>query len=168
MPRLISFNARQAAGAEQTGEIDVVLTEITHPDLEDPLRLSTDPTELLSEEPLVYGTKSGGYDWLFCGMGAILPGDEEGAPQSVSLFFENIDGNVGAVARSILTPARIDLFRVLASSPDVIEQSYIKFQGTEATIEADKVEIAISRAHFTSEPFPPHPMSKQNTPGLFV
>ena len=60
MSRRVSLNARQAQIDPVSAEIDVVLIEITHPDLDAPIRLSTDNTERISDEPLIYGTRSPG------------------------------------------------------------------------------------------------------------
>lgn len=56
--RRVSLNARLAQDALGSDEIYVALFEINHPDLEKPIRLSTDNTERLSVEPLYYGTRS--------------------------------------------------------------------------------------------------------------
>ena len=58
MSRRLSLNARQAQIDPVSPEIDVVLIEIAHPDLDAPLRLSTDNTEMISDEPRIYGTRS--------------------------------------------------------------------------------------------------------------
>ena len=56
--RRISLNARMANNAQASAEIPVVLIEMNHPELEKPIRLSTDNTERLSIDPLYYGTRS--------------------------------------------------------------------------------------------------------------
>ena len=52
--RRISVNARSAHDAASTDEIEVVLIQIEHPQLAAPVRLSTDPTERISVDPLTY------------------------------------------------------------------------------------------------------------------
>ena len=49
--RRVSLNARLAREAGSTAAIEAALFEITHPDLEAPIRLSTDNTERLSDDP---------------------------------------------------------------------------------------------------------------------
>lgn len=78
------MNARLALEAEATDEIEVALFLIEHPDLEAPIRLSTDNTERLQSDPLIYGTRSSwrGSDpvtqpFLWIVASAILPGDAE-------------------------------------------------------------------------------------------
>jgi hypothetical protein len=56
MSRLVSLNVRVAANAEHASEVPVALVTITHPGLDAPVRLSSDPTSRLSADPLRYGT----------------------------------------------------------------------------------------------------------------
>ena len=105
--RRISVNARSAHDAASTDEIEVVLIQIEHPQLAAPVRLSTDPTERRSVDPLTYGTRS---TWLganpvtspflFILASAELPGDQEDAPASTALVLENVDVDLAVLLRS--------------------------------------------------------------------
>ncbi len=59
---IIPLTVRRAMYAEHSEECEVALVTITHPDLDAPVRVSSDPTERLSVEPLrlrkFFGVKS--------------------------------------------------------------------------------------------------------------
>ena len=57
--RRLSLNARMMQDEQSSDEIYVVLFKVTHPDLPEPIRLSTDNTERIASEPdVIYGTRS--------------------------------------------------------------------------------------------------------------
>lgn len=167
MPYTISFTQRAAAHAEVSGEIEVVLLTITHPDLAAPIRLSSDPTEKLSLDPLGYGTISGGHQYDFVLMSAVLPDDIEGNPAAASFLFENVDADMAAVLRSIGSPASINIKLVLASAPDTIEIEYNELQAIKGSYDASQVTIDVSRASLSNEQWPAHSMTQRRFPGLY-
>ncbi len=57
--RRVSLNARTAFDAATTAEVEIAQIMIEHPALDAPVRLSTDPTERISTDPLMYGTRCG-------------------------------------------------------------------------------------------------------------
>lgn len=152
--------------AERTPELELLLVEITHADLAEPIYLSSDPTERLSTEPLVYGTTSNGIEYQFVLMGAVLPDDHKGTPPRTSLSFENIDSSYVELIRSFTTPAAVDLKVVFASAPDLVTQSYAGFQMTRVTYDEGSIKFDISREPFLSEPFGAR-QTKNLFPGLF-
>lgn len=167
MPRTLSLNARAAFNAQQTDEVLVVLVEITHEDLEETIRLSSDPTTRLSTDPLRYGTIHQGNEYEFVLMRAIWPDDREGSPPGASLAFENVAADMASIVRSITSPARVDLLAVLASSPDHIEEAYRDLRTSRATYDAGQIVIDITRELVVNEPWPAHRMTQNRFPGLF-
>lgn len=177
--REISLTARTSFNAAHTEEIPVVLVTITHADLSAPIRLSSDPTERLSIDPLRYGTISRGETYEFVVMSALLPDDKDGAPPQASLVFANImagkDGEVelglaasfAEVARSFQTPASVTIEVVLASSPDDVEWRCTDMRTVSAEYNAERLTVPLSREIATSEPMPSYTMSKQWFPGLY-
>ena len=91
MSRRLSLNARLAHEDEFSGEIEVMLFVIEHPELDAPIRLSTDNAVRISTDPEIYGTVSswrgGGpanpYLWVVAS--AVLPGDSDDAPAAATL-----------------------------------------------------------------------------------
>ena len=173
--RRLSLNARLALDAPASAEIEVALFVIEHPDLEAPIRLSTDNTERLSVDPLIYGTRSNwrGADpvtdpYLWIVASAVLPGDDDEAPASARLVIENLDAGLGTLLRSFTEPPMISMAVVLADSPDVIEAEWTGLQLASAEITAAEITLTLSRDEVELEPFPPGRMTRLNFPGLHL
>lgn len=169
--RLISMNARLALDAAATDEIEIGLIRITHPDIAEVVRLSTDPTERITTEPLVYGTHStwltsDGSPFLFCLVSLAVPGDQDDSPPQASLVFENVDNDVAALLRSVTDRATVDIAVVLASSPNVVEAEFLGFKLVSASGDASSVTLSISLDPVTAEPWPKGRMTRQRFPGL--
>ncbi|KQP52997.1 hypothetical protein [Methylobacterium sp. Leaf106] len=169
MPRVVSLNARAAVNAPNTDQVPVLLVTIRHPSLTAPAYLSSDPTVRLSIEPLVYGTKHAGNDYLYVLVGAVLPDDQKDSPPKTTLTFENIDKDMAKVLRGITpgTYASVDLDIVLAGSPEVVERSHTNLRGVRGSYDAAQVSLDISREPFTSEPWPDGRMTSSRFPSLF-
>lgn len=171
--RRLSLNARLAQDAMTSDEIEVALIFIEHPELDEPIRLSTDNTERLSDEPLYYGTRSKWrgsnrisepFLWIIASV--ILPGDAEDAPASAKIVLENLDSEIVELLRSFTEPAVISIAVVLASSPDLIEAEWTGFQLVSADITAGEIALSLSRDEIELEPFPAGRMTRLNFPGV--
>ncbi|WEO73769.1 hypothetical protein [Agrobacterium vitis] len=172
--RRVSLNARLAMEMGMTDEVYVALFYITHPDLDEPVRLSTDNTERLSDEPLMYGTRSSWMDsntssepFYFVLASTILPSDLDDAPTSGNLVLENVDNDIAKVLRSFTTLATIHMAVVLASSPDYIEIEYRNMQIVSADLTAGEVTLSFSRQDIEEEKSPGGRMTRSQFPGLF-
>lgn len=169
--KTISLNARVSHDAEVSAEIEVALIRITHEDLDAPVLLSTDPTEVLTYDPLTYGTWSnwGGTEnaYLFALVGVTPPGDPEDGPPNAALVFENVDNDISKLLRETTGQAVIDIAVVLASTPDTIEVRYTGFKLLAASGDAGTVSLTISREPITAEPWPAGRMTRQRFPALF-
>lgn len=175
MSRRVSLNERLAQEAGSTAEIRVVLVEITHPDLPEPIRLSTDNTERLSVDPLYYGTRSTWrganpstepYLWVIAS--TLLPSDKEDVPAGGTLILENLDREMVRLVRSYTDMATISMAVVLASSPDLLEAEYTGMEILSADIDAGEIVLTFSREEIEMEPFPKDRMTRNNNPGLFL
>ena len=174
--RRLSLNARMAIDPVSSDEIFVLLMEFAHPDLEDgPIRLSTDNAERISEDPLIYGTRSTwrGADpvsqpFLWIVASALLPSDQEDTPAAAQIVLENLDSEMVAVLRSFRTPATVNMAVVLADTPDLIEAEYLDLQLVSAEISDGEIQLSISRDEIELEPFPPARMTRDRFPGLHL
>jgi len=174
MSRRLSLNARQAQIDPVSAEIEVVLIEVTHPDLEAPIRLSTDNTERLTEEPLVYGTRSSWrganpatdpYLWIVAS--AVLPDDADDAPAQAQIVLENLDARMVEVLRSYVGQATVAMAVVEAGTPDVIEAEWQDLRLTNAEGTASEITLSLSRDEIELEHFPSGRMTRQKFPGLW-
>lgn len=171
--RTISFNARLAADAESTAEIEVVLVKITHPLLDTPIRLSSDNTERLSLEPLMYGTRStwltdDGSPFLFILMGAQIPDENPEEPPAGNLVLANLDSDIAEVLTSTTVPAVVSMALVLASSPNEVEHEFLDMQLRSAEGDGDQIVLSFTSEPVLSESYPPTRMTKERFPGLYA
>ncbi|EPX82105.1 hypothetical protein Salmuc_02473 [Salipiger mucosus DSM 16094] len=167
------MNARTAHDAPISDELEIALFQVEHPDLAEPVRLSTDPTQRISTDPLRYGTRSSwnGVDptaepYWFVLVSAELPGDQEDAPAAASLVLENVSNDIAATLRSVTTRATVHMAVVLAGSPDLVEAEYRGLVMVGAEGDAGEVVISITRQPIEEEPFPMMRMTKDRFPGL--
>ncbi len=175
--RKLSLNARMAHDAVGSKEVEVVLVQITHPETNQIIRLSTDPTERISYQPLSYGTRS---DWLgadpeddaeaflFILMSAMLPDDSEDSAPAAQLVLEAVDNRIAEALRSTTLRATVSMAVVLASSPNKIEFEARNFRLVSAEGNAEAITLSISRDPITSEPWPAGRMTRERFPGLFA
>ncbi|WP_430914066.1 DUF1833 family protein [Methylobacterium sp. sgz302541] len=167
MARTIPVTTRAVLQAAQADEAAALLVIITHETLDEPVRLSSDPTVRISSEPYVLGTRHQGLVYPFVLMSAVLPDDQERSPPKTTLAFENVDADMAKVLRSITSPAEVEMRIVLASTPDQIEARFTRLRATKGSYDANQVSLDISREPFTSEPMPAGRMTADRFPGLF-
>ena len=172
--RRLSLAYRQSFEEGSTAEVQVALFHIEHAAMDVPVRLSTDPTERLSEDPLCYGTRSAfnGANPLyqpfqFVLVSALLPGDQENAPAEAALVLENVTKGIADELQSVTSPATVHMAVVLASSPDHIEAEYRDLLLTRAEGTASDITLYLSRLPIEAESFPAGRMGRQRFPGLF-
>lgn len=171
--RRVSLNARLAHDDLTSAEIEVALFRIRHPLLPAPIRLSTDSTERLSDDPPVYGTRSAWgeanpitepYLWVIAS--TVLPGDADDAPAAATLILENLDSEMVELVRSFTDPATVDVAVVLASSPDLVEAEWSELMIMSADITAGEITLSLSRDEIELEPFPAGRLTRNRFPGL--
>lgn len=174
--RRVSLNARLAREAGSTAAIEAVLFEITQPGLEAPIRLSTDNTERLSDDPIMYGTRSAwrGADpltepYLWIVANVLLPSDQEDAPAATRIELENLDARmVGILTGFVTPPATVRMAVVLAETPDLVEAEWSGLQLLVSDIEAGTIALSLSREEIEAEYFPMGRMSRRRFMGLHL
>lgn len=171
--RLLSLNKRLALDAPASDLIEVALIEISHADLPAPIRLSTDNTERITTDPLVYGTRStwrganpASEPFLWVVAGAVLPGDDAEAPATAQLILDNLDSAMVELLRAVSSPPDVALAVVMAASPDLVEQEWTGLRVTSAEVDAGQIVLSLSRDQIELEPFPAGRMTRRNFPGL--
>lgn len=169
--RTISLNARTAYNKSFTAEEEVCLLIFRHPALATPIRLSTHPTEILSENPRTYGTFStwqtaGDEPFFYCLVQAILPDDQGEAPPRAKVAFSNVDNRFSDLLQSLSSRPTCDMAVVLAGSPNYVEAAFYGLEVIAAEGNADQVLLSLSREPMTSSPYPSDRMTKLRFPGL--
>lgn len=161
--RPLSLTMRQAANAEETGQVLAFLITIEHDDLADPIRISSDPTGLLSSSPLLYGTVSRGDTFNFLPLTLKLPDDADDAPPAMQLVLDNVGREAIPLLRSVSTPARVSVELVLASAPDDVEAAWPEFDLVNVSYDAGQITLQLTVNALVNEPFP----AGTFTPGAF-
>lgn len=169
--RLLSLNARTALDQRGSEEVEVLLILIEHPDLEAPLRMSTDPTERISLEPVMYGTYStwetdDNSPFYFILMEALVPDEQDDAPAQASLILQMLDSDIGEVLTSTTEQATVSMAVVLASSPNVVEAEWLGLRMVNAEIDSGQAQLRFSTEPIYEEPFPADRLTKERFPGL--
>ncbi|WP_172298365.1 hypothetical protein [Pseudoruegeria sp. HB172150] len=173
--RVLSLNARAARDAQSTDEVEVMLFSFDHDNLDAPLRVSTDPTERISTEPLLYGTRSSwlGADpetepYLFTVASAGLPDDTEEGGGTIELILSNLSVEIAKTLRSFTDRATVDIAVVLASSPDEIEDELRGLKLIESSGDASDYRLVITRDPVEEESVPTDSFSKARFPGMYA
>lgn len=154
--------------ARETGKVPVFLLTITHPLLDDPIRLSTDPTTRITEVPLVYGTVSRGETFIYVGMKITVPDDKDRSPPSSRITIFDIDQDTIALIRAVSSPPpSVKMEMVLADNPDVVEIDIPKLEIISADYTREVVTLECVIDMLVSESYPAHSFSPAYFPGLF-
>jgi hypothetical protein len=164
MSRSVSPAFLSAANAQETDEVIICLLTITHPDLDAPIYLSSDPTVRISDVPLVYATESRGNDYLFLPFEFTLPDDKSDSPPRVLLTMDNVERTLVSILRSVSTPADVLMEIILASSPDDIELDLPPLQLGTVNIGEQQISVELVADGLINEPFP----AGLFTPGAFA
>ncbi|MGY5789048.1 DUF1833 family protein len=167
MSRNLSPGFLAALYSQETDEVVVCLLTVTHDDLDQPVYLSSDPTERLSDVPLVYGTVSRGNEHLFLPFEFTLPDDKSDSPPRIQLSMDNTDRSLVALLRSFATPASVLVELVLASDLDAVEIQMPALQLSDVTLGEGRVAATLVADSLINEPHPAHLFTPGSFPGLF-
>lgn len=152
--------------AQETDEVVVCLLTVTHDDLSEPIYLSSDATVRLSDDPLVYGTMSRGYEFLYLPFEFTLPDDKSDSPPRVQLAIDNTDRELVAQLRSFSTPASVKVELVLASDLDTVEVQLPALQLSDVTL-SETISATLVADGLINEPHPGRQFTPGSFPGLF-
>lgn len=173
MSQTPSYALRRKQDAAIDDDPLIVLFEFTHADLEEPIRLSSDQTEVISSDPRIYGTRSTwrGTDpeteyFRAVACSIQMPGDQADAPAAAQVGFDLFDASLPTLLRSFSTRAACNVALVLASDPNTVERQWLGMEIMDSDI-SETVSISASRKPIEEESAPMELMNKQRFPGLF-
>lgn len=160
MPRPLSTALKAALYAQQTGEVILAKTTITHASIiGGPLRVVNDLQNFVSQ----------GNTYVALPFQVTLPADGEDGRPTVRLVIDNVDRSMVTAIRSIppSSPPTVQIDLVLASTPDVIEISFPNL--TLRNVDYDQFVISGDLAvnQDDREPIPYQRYTPQLFPGLF-
>lgn len=129
MARTLSAAALASAHAQETGEAWLVLLTITHPALAQPIRVTSDNQD----------TVSNGNTFQTFPFQITLPGEDPESPSRARLKIDNVDRSIVNTLRTITSAPSLMIQVVLASQPNVIEVEFTGLTLREAEYDAQSV-----------------------------
>lgn len=167
----ISLDALRAIYAQESGDYPILLLTISHKNMSEDIRISTDPTTRLpaftTDENVVYGTVSQSLDFIYCPIEISLPSDEEDSAPQTELTVSNVGRELVEAIRSLETSPTVTMEMVLASNTDQLEGHIAGFQFQDITINTLTITGTLTIETLTNEPFPFRTFTPSTAPGLF-
>lgn len=158
MARNVSAAFIEAVNATNTTEVFLGLVTIDHPDLDVPIRVTTDSVKTLSE----------GQEYLPFPFTLRLPTDEDDARGALAqIQIDAVDRRIVTAARQISGVPKVDISIVLASNPDAVEVSWPTFNLSNFRAQADTITGDLVFELLEQEPFPGDRFDPTLFPGLF-
>lgn len=164
--RQVSETFKRAVFAQQTDEVFICLVTITHPSFTAPIRIASDPFEVL---PIagVRGVVSRGEEYVYLPFEIKLPSQDETGISRASLSVDNVDREIVSAVRGADSALGITIEVVMSSDVDVPEVAIQNFRLDRVTYDAFTVSGDISVEYFDLEPFPARRFTPSDFPGLF-
>lgn len=158
MPRALSATAKRAIFAQETGEVFVVLLELTHPQLPAPIRVCSNGDTIIHD----------GADYVpFPFRASLLSEPDDTVPQA-TLEIDNVDRQIVEAVRSVSgQPISVRMKVVLASSPDFVEAGPFDLKLRDVGYDALVVSGTLAVDDVFTAAFPSPIMSPTTAPGLF-
>lgn len=156
----------RAVNASHTNEVFIILITITHSVLSDPIRVSSDPTQVLPVAT-VRGTISNGEEFIFIPFDFSFPNQEADTSPIARLKIDNISREISTAIDAINSPADITIQVVLASTPSTIELELPDFKLRRTGWDVFEVTGDITVEHYDNEPYPAGRFTTADFPGLF-
>lgn len=166
MSRPLSNSAKAAMYAQSTSEVFIMLVTIDHPSFTTPVRVASDPYELLPEAG-VRGVISRGMEFLYLPFSVELPSQDDTGVAKARISVDNISREIVAAVRRANSALSITIEIVLASDPDTLEVAIEDFRLDRVTYDAFTVSGDISIEYFDLEPFPSRRFTPSDFPGIF-
>jgi len=145
---------RDAWAAES--DLPLVLIEIDHADLTQPIRVVNDREDVISN----------GVTYTAFPFGISLPDDLEDAPPRARLQISNVSQEIGQAVRTISTAASVTIKVIRRDTPDIVEMDFPGLRLVNIRMDALSVEGDLEFEDLTREPFPAHIFSPAEFPGL--
>lgn len=132
-------------------------------------RLADGFTQRISEtdDEVVYGVVSNGYEFTFLPIEVSLPTEEEAQAPKCSITIHDVTRHIVPIIRTISGPPKIKMELVLSKTPDNVEVSFDGFYINSFTYNSDSVNASLSMIDLEREPFPMHSFTPRYFPGLF-
>lgn len=146
-----------SAFAADTVDVWLVLIEIDHETLAEPVRVVNNTENITSNGDL----------YVAYPFEITLPDSREDAPPRARLSIDNVTREIAEVIRSITSAPSVTISIVRAADPDTIEASWPFYKMRGVRWDSGKVSGDLVVEDFTSEPYPAGIFSPAGFPALF-
>lgn len=126
MPRQVSERVWDGLHAQETSQAYLVLVRLSHPGLDQPLRVTSDGAR----------TTSRGQEYVPYPMRINLPPDRERENTRMQIQIDNVDRLIVETLRSVSEPATVEVELVEADTPDLVEAGPFEFSLITASYDA--------------------------------
>lgn len=157
MSRTTSATFKQAAFAQETAEAVIVLIQIDHPTLSDPIRLSSDGADTIHN----------GDTYVSYPFNLSLPDDPQEGLTKGQLTVDNVGRDIVPWLRAMASAPTVTIKVVLASDPDTVEAEFTNFELTNVSYDAQTITGDLGITTFMNEPYPGGSFLPSQYPGLF-
>jgi hypothetical protein len=158
MPQQLSSQFIEAVNASETDEAFLVLLTITHAELPEPIRVTSDSVETVSQ----------GNTFVPFPFKIALPEvDSDSSGILASIEIDGVDPRIVKALRKIQSYPMFKVEVVLASSPDTIEVTWPQFKLSNAKYDAQSVTGDLVLELLDQVPFPSGKFDPARFPGLF-
>lgn len=155
---------RRAIFKPETDEVFLYLLTITHPDLDGPLRFVANSEDIVSRGetytafPFTINFPGGGDDQVPSAQVSISPVSDPANP----------DTDIVLILRNLGSAPKLSLETVLASQPDIVEQSALDLTLTTVDFESQTISGTLSYEDILNEPYPGDSYNPATWPGVFA
>jgi len=163
--RTIPLSALQSMFALSAEEFPILLVTIARG--ADVIRISSDPTERISEDPLAYGTISNGEPFIYFPFELTLPADKAESVPRMRIRIENVSGEIGWWLRSSTTKPVVTVQIVSSGDLDTAIASFPEFDLSSFSGGSMTIEGILMLSNLEKEPFPAGTFNTIYFPGLF-
>lgn len=165
----VSLNFRQSAFAQETGAFPICLLTLSHPSLDAPIRISTDPTVRLEVSVLdvAYGTVIQNTEYIYLPMTLKLPDDTDDGAGEMTIELDNIHRAYTSAIRSIHDPIECHVEIVMSNDLNTVEAQWPAFLLTNVRYDAHVISATLKQETLEGEPFPALTFSPAYFRGMF-
>lgn len=166
MSRSLSSTLVEEVFAQEMSEVVVALIEITHDDLSEPIRVSSDPTQTLTNGSK--GTVHNGDEYVQFPFEVTLPEQSDNLITRAKLKIDNTSREILlAVRQAFNEPPQVSIKIVLASDPDTLEIEIGGLNLNNVKASAFSVEADLEPQILQSEKYPYNTFNQADFPGIF-
>jgi hypothetical protein len=140
----LSFAAQQELAAQETGTAWLVLITLDHPDLDTPIRVTSDSIETISN----------GNVFAPFPFEVTLPDDVEGRTPQAQLKIDNTSQEVIALLRGLASPPSVTLQIVRSADPNVVEREWTGIEWRASTYDLGTITGTLTVDDLATEEFP--------------